>query len=173
MHEITNHRQCCKPSPQLIEELNRHLEGWKNYVDFGYPAVAFGEINSYIRYRLTQHLRRRSQRPFRPPEESATTNRSSVLGWCVYKAGSHAIACASLRQYVFRRAGCREIRLSGSTRGEWVAPQGVALSPTLPPLRAIALFRRIGPFWSVHWHLEGVTECGSCWGNHVSHEKIC
>src|SRR4029077_17276405 len=31
----------------------------------------------------------------------------------------------------FRRAGCREIRLSGSMRGEWVASQGVALSPTL------------------------------------------
>jgi RNA-directed DNA polymerase len=30
--------------------------------------VAFGEINAYVRYRLTQHLRRRSQRPFRPPE---------------------------------------------------------------------------------------------------------
>jgi len=30
--------------------------------------VAFGEINAYVRGRLTQHLRRRSQRPFRPPE---------------------------------------------------------------------------------------------------------
>ena len=53
---------------ELIEELNRHLKGWKNYFDFGYPRVAFGEINSYVRDRLTQHLRRRSQRPFRPPE---------------------------------------------------------------------------------------------------------
>ena len=68
LHEMTNHRQCFKPIPQLIEELNRHLEGWKNYFDFGYPRVAFGEINTYIRGRLTQHLRRRSQRPFRPPE---------------------------------------------------------------------------------------------------------
>jgi RNA-directed DNA polymerase len=68
LHEMTNHRQCSKPIPQLIADLNRHLEGWKNYFDFGYPRVAFGEINTYIRYRLTQHLRRRSQRPFRPPE---------------------------------------------------------------------------------------------------------
>ena len=68
LHEMTNYRQCFKPIPQLIEELNRHLEGWKNYFDFGYPRVAFGEINTYIRGRLTQHLRRRSQRPFRPPE---------------------------------------------------------------------------------------------------------
>ena len=68
LHEMTDHRQCFKPIPQLIEELNRHLEGWKNYFDFGYPRVAFGEINTYIRGRLTQHLKRRSQRPFRPPE---------------------------------------------------------------------------------------------------------
>jgi RNA-directed DNA polymerase len=68
LHEMTDHRQCHKPIPQLIEELNRHLGGWKNYFDFGYPRQAFREINSYVRYRLTQHLRRRSQRPFRPPE---------------------------------------------------------------------------------------------------------
>jgi RNA-directed DNA polymerase len=54
---MTDHRQCYQPIPQLIEELNRHLKGWKNYFDF-----------AYVRYRLTQHLRRRSQRPYRPPE---------------------------------------------------------------------------------------------------------
>ncbi len=68
LHEMTNHRQCFKPIPELIEGLNRHLKGWRNYFDFGYPRVAFREINTYIRDRLTQHLRRRSQRPFRPPE---------------------------------------------------------------------------------------------------------
>jgi RNA-directed DNA polymerase len=68
LHEMTDHRQCAKPIPQLIEGLNRHLKGWKNYFDFGYPSVAFGEIHTYVRDRLTQHLRRRSQRPFRPPE---------------------------------------------------------------------------------------------------------
>ena len=65
------------------------------------------------------------------------------------KAGNRATACAYLRRDVFRRAGCREIRLSGSTRGEWVAPQGVALSPTLLSLVSIPAniaegFRRRG-----------------------------
>ena len=68
LHEKTDSRQNRKPIPQLIEGLNRHLRGWKNYFDFGYPRVAFGEINSYLRGRLTQHLRRPSQRSFRPPE---------------------------------------------------------------------------------------------------------
>jgi RNA-directed DNA polymerase len=30
LHEMTDHRQCYKPIPQLIEEINRHLKGWKN-----------------------------------------------------------------------------------------------------------------------------------------------
>ncbi len=68
LHAMTDHRQCFKPIPELIEGLNRHLKGWKNYFDFGYPRVAFGEINAYVRDRVTQHLKRRSQRPFRPPE---------------------------------------------------------------------------------------------------------
>ena len=68
LHTMTDHRHCFQPIPDLIAELNRHLEGWRNYFDFGYPRVAFGKINSYVQDRLRQHLRRRSQRPFRPPE---------------------------------------------------------------------------------------------------------
>jgi len=68
LHAMINHRQCFKPIPTLIEELNRHLEGWRNYFDFGYPRVAFEAINSYVRDRLSQHLRRRSQRGYRPPK---------------------------------------------------------------------------------------------------------
>jgi RNA-directed DNA polymerase len=68
LYEMTDYHQCFKPIPVLVEEINRHLKGWKNYFDFGYPRVAFRDINLYVRDRLTQHLRRRSQRPFRPPE---------------------------------------------------------------------------------------------------------
>ena len=80
LHEMTDHRQCFKPIPQLIEELNRHLKGWANYFSFGYPREAFREINSYVRYRLEQHLRRRSQRPFRPPEGVSYNDHFKSLG---------------------------------------------------------------------------------------------
>ena len=65
LQAMTNPRQCFQPIPVLIEKLNRHLSlrGWKNYFDFGY-----GAISTYVRNRLTQPLRRRSRRPFRPPE---------------------------------------------------------------------------------------------------------
>jgi RNA-directed DNA polymerase len=68
LHQMTDCHQCFKPIPVLTEELNRHLNGWKNYFDFGYARKAFREINTYVRDRLTQHLKRRSQRPFQPPE---------------------------------------------------------------------------------------------------------
>jgi len=68
LKEMTGPDQCFQSIPKLIESLNRQLDGWANYFRFGYPRMAFREINWYVRDRLTQHLRRRSQRPFRPPE---------------------------------------------------------------------------------------------------------
>lgn len=68
LREMTGSRVCFKPLPRLIEELNRHLRGWANYFGYGYPRIGYREINRYTRERLTRHVRRRSQRPFRPPE---------------------------------------------------------------------------------------------------------
>jgi RNA-directed DNA polymerase len=68
LREIIGPHRCHVPVPALVQELNVHLRGWANYFKFGYPRVAFRRINAYVRERLTRHLRRRSQRPFRPPE---------------------------------------------------------------------------------------------------------
>ena len=56
------------PLPALVADLNRHLKGWANYFRYGYPREAFRAINRYVRCRVAGHLKRRSQRPFRPPE---------------------------------------------------------------------------------------------------------
>ena len=48
--------------------LNEHLKGWVNYFDYGYPRGAWWEIDWFVRGRLIGHLRRRSQRPYRPPK---------------------------------------------------------------------------------------------------------
>jgi RNA-directed DNA polymerase len=68
LRERTSRKQCFKPVPRVIEDINGQLNGWANYFRFGYPRVAFRTINTYARLRLTHHVRRRSQRPFRPPE---------------------------------------------------------------------------------------------------------
>lgn len=66
VHELTDHRQCHVPLPELLDTLNGYLHGWGNYFGQGYPRAAFRTLNAYVRARLTQHLRRRSQRPYRP-----------------------------------------------------------------------------------------------------------
>jgi RNA-directed DNA polymerase len=66
--QMTSKKHAWKPTPTLIEELTRHLRGWANYFRFGYPRDAFDPINRHVLLRLGSHLRRRSQRPFRPPK---------------------------------------------------------------------------------------------------------
>lgn len=65
---LTSPCLCFKPIPALIRTLNRHLQGWSNYFRFGYPRKVFRDINWYVRLRLTVHLKRRSQRSYRPPK---------------------------------------------------------------------------------------------------------
>jgi RNA-directed DNA polymerase len=77
---MTGPSQCFQPIPNLIESLNRQLDGWANYFRFGYPREAFRDINWYVRERLKRHLRRRSQRPFRPPEGSSYYDHLDELG---------------------------------------------------------------------------------------------
>lgn len=66
IHEMTNHRMSHVPQPELIGRLNRYLLGWANYFGYGYPRQGFRSVNAYVRTRLTRHVQRRSQRPFRP-----------------------------------------------------------------------------------------------------------
>ena len=68
LKEMISKERCFVPLPQLIEELNGHLRSWANYFSYGYPRKGSRQVNAYVRDRLTQHVRRRSQRPFRPPK---------------------------------------------------------------------------------------------------------
>ncbi len=80
LREMTNAEQSHTPLPQLIEGLNRHLKGWANYFRYGYARNAFYQMDSYVRWRLTRHLRRRSQRPFRPPAGTTIAALAQRLG---------------------------------------------------------------------------------------------
>lgn len=68
LRQMTGPSRCVQPIPDLIADLNRHLKGWRAYFQLGYPSRAFRQIGWYVCQRLYRHLRRRSQRPFRPPE---------------------------------------------------------------------------------------------------------
>ena len=80
LREMTSSRRCMVPIPRLIKEMNRHLEGWKNYFDNGFSRKALRAINHFARHRLIRHLRRRSQRPFRTPEGKSVYRHLADLG---------------------------------------------------------------------------------------------
>lgn len=65
--ELVGKKQCFKPLDELVGEVNQSLRGWKNYFSYGYPRRAYRKVNVFVVARLTQHLRRRSQRACRPP----------------------------------------------------------------------------------------------------------
>jgi RNA-directed DNA polymerase len=78
--EKTSHRQGLKPIDLLITQLNRHLKGWMNYFSLGYPRHAFRKIGHHVRSRMVRHLRRRSQRPYRKPEDHSWYQVLAALG---------------------------------------------------------------------------------------------
>lgn len=80
LREMTGACMCFKPIPRLIAELNRHLRGWANYFSFGYPREAMRKVNWYVELRLIRHLKRRSQRPFRPPKGVSHRDHFQRLG---------------------------------------------------------------------------------------------
>lgn len=66
LRQLISQHQCHIPLPELIGRLNRYLRGWSGYFRLGYPKRAFNHLNHFIGYRLHHHLRRRSQRGWRP-----------------------------------------------------------------------------------------------------------
>ena len=63
--QLTGSDQCHKPASMLIEDLNKHLSGWKNYYKIGYCRREFRKMNHFIFLRVIKHLERRSQRGYR------------------------------------------------------------------------------------------------------------
>jgi RNA-directed DNA polymerase len=80
IREMTNKSHCYKPIPELIEKMNEQINGWKIYFSKGYPRMAFRKINRYARDSVTKHLRKRSQRPYRPPEGVSYYEHINKLG---------------------------------------------------------------------------------------------
>ena len=93
LRDLTDRRWGWKPIPTLIGELNQHLKSWASYFQFGYPSRAFEKINEYVEVRLRQHLRRRSQRPFRSPEGVRDGEHLQRLGWRPLRRSNRATAC--------------------------------------------------------------------------------
>jgi RNA-directed DNA polymerase len=80
IHERTSCRYAWVPIPRLIHALNRHRKGWANSCGVGHPRKAFAKINQHVQWRVAAHLKRRSQRAFRPPEGVSLYHHLTRLG---------------------------------------------------------------------------------------------
>jgi RNA-directed DNA polymerase len=68
IRDILSPRHCFVPIPDLIKPLNQQLEGWGIYFSKGHSRRAIRRMNWFVFNRMVKHLKRRSQRPYRPPE---------------------------------------------------------------------------------------------------------
>jgi RNA-directed DNA polymerase len=68
LRKLTSARFCWMPVKDVVKRANVFLCGWLAYFSKGYPAKARAGLVRFAEQRLIRHLRRRSQRPYRPPE---------------------------------------------------------------------------------------------------------
>jgi len=80
LRTMINRKKNPLPVVKLIFQVNRQLRGWANYFSFGYPRMAMRSMNWFVRRRLIRHLRRRSQRPYRPPKGRSFYQHLKQLG---------------------------------------------------------------------------------------------
>jgi hypothetical protein len=78
---MSDARQCFTPVRQMIERINRMLEGWQGYFSQGYPKRSYGDVNRYTVWRLRIHLVRRSRRSYRKPKDVTWWAHLQRLGW--------------------------------------------------------------------------------------------
>jgi RNA-directed DNA polymerase len=67
VRELTGPKRCFVPIRAMIGDLNRWAKGWGGYFRHGYPRKCFRDLNRFLQLRSVRHLRRRSQRAYRPP----------------------------------------------------------------------------------------------------------
>jgi RNA-directed DNA polymerase len=81
LRELTGSHKSCVPIPDVIDSVNTWSRGWCRYFSHGYPKVVFNSLNWFVLYRLVTHLKRRSQRSYRPPEGRSFYAHLQALGW--------------------------------------------------------------------------------------------
>ncbi len=68
LRELTASRRGLVPVDDVVRDVSRYLAGWGRYFGQGYPRRIFNRADRFVLERLSRHLQRRSQRPFRPAE---------------------------------------------------------------------------------------------------------
>jgi hypothetical protein len=158
LHERTGAKWLWKPVPELIAELNRHLRVWAIYFAFGFPSKAFRTMDWYLLNRLTQNLKRRSQRHFRLPEGVGSHSFLPQQGLISPRRTFSPVETRACLQRQFPEIRMREIRTSGSMRGRRVVLRHrAALLSSLPEVaRFIARAARLEETKAASWRWRSV-----------------
>jgi RNA-directed DNA polymerase len=80
LRDLTGPQWGWMPIPIVLGRLNQTLRGWQAYFRYGHPYRVFHRLDGHILTRLRQHLRRRSQRRYRPPAGTTLPNHLRQLG---------------------------------------------------------------------------------------------
>lgn len=80
VRDLTGPRFCFIPPRDVIVNLNRFLRGWLAYFSAGHPNQVRWDLVRFTEDRVARHLRRRSQRPYRPPEGVSLQKHAHELG---------------------------------------------------------------------------------------------
>jgi RNA-directed DNA polymerase len=87
LRELTGAGDCFRPVPQVVTRVNVFLRGWLRYFSKGHPARARWNLVRFAEERIAAHLRRRSQRPYRPPDGVPLQKHAHDLGLLALAAG--------------------------------------------------------------------------------------
>lgn len=80
VRELTAPNRGWLPIPSMIAQVNLWLKSWARYFNHGYSRREFRGLNRFVVQRLTRHLKRRSQRRFRCPEDQTFYAHLHALG---------------------------------------------------------------------------------------------
>jgi RNA-directed DNA polymerase len=80
VRELTSAKYCFMPARQVVERVNVVLRGWLGYFSKGHPANVRWNLVRFAEQRIAAHLRRRSQRPYRPPQGVSLFQHAHDLG---------------------------------------------------------------------------------------------
>jgi RNA-directed DNA polymerase len=80
IRELTGPQWCWMPLPAMIGRLNQTLRGWIAYFSHGHPHRVAHRLDGYILLRLWRHLRRRSQRRYKIPQDESLVTHLQRLG---------------------------------------------------------------------------------------------
>ena len=117
VHELTVRARTWQETTELVGMLNRTLRGWANYFLGRDRHPAYRALDNYAAVRLRRWLRFKHKTRRSKGGSYPLPHLYETFGLVRLTRLGRDVPWAKAQSYP--RAGCREIRMSGSTSGMW------------------------------------------------------